>query len=62
MLAQVELGKDVLGVQHLHLTAWACGHGPWQSHKMHLYLYTGEAERLARMLNRCLEAEPLEAR
>ncbi len=60
VLAQVVLGKDPLGVQHLHLVAWARGHGPWQSEEIHLYLYTGEAERLARMLNRCLEAEPLE--
>jgi hypothetical protein len=33
-----------------------------RSDEIHLYLYMDEAERLARMLNRCLEAEPLDAR
>ena len=62
VLAQVVLGKDPLGSQHLHLIAWARRHGPLRSDETHLYLYTDEAERLARMLNRCLEAEPLDAR
>jgi hypothetical protein len=62
VLEQVSVGRDPLGGRYLHLIARARAHGPLRSDTVHLYLYVDEAERLARMLNHCMQLEPLDWR